>query len=132
MVCFTASAVTTLLPMDPANARIINADIMQMFMEKLEKFREMAGISKPKTDSSSDGEAKKPPVPLNDRPKDKNEKSHEQAGDSKHEPKEKAEKPQQLAENSEVKVGVSDGNDKPAASQNSPSTENLVEAKNPK
>ncbi|KAJ8622368.1 hypothetical protein MRB53_030897 [Persea americana] len=131
MVCFTTSMATTLLPMNPANARILNADIIQQFMEK---FREMAGISKPKADMNSDGEKKKPPVPLNDQQKDKNEKSNEKAGNSKHEAKE-AEKPQEKAENSKPKADVSKGDEKPlkpAVPQNSPSTGNPVEAKNPK
>lgn len=114
LFCLTTSVATSLLSLEPAEARTVNPEIRRKIMEKLEKIREMAGISKPKADSSSGGVLMKPPVPLNDQP-----------------PKEKAEKPQGKADKSKPEASISNGNNEknPPTQQNGPPTQSPVEAK---
>ncbi|KAL6011044.1 hypothetical protein ACLOJK_001488 [Asimina triloba] len=53
MVCLTASLFTTLFPVGAVEARSTKAENKRRVKEKLDKLREKAEASKPKTDSGS-------------------------------------------------------------------------------
>ncbi|CAN6550137.1 unnamed protein product [Malus baccata var. baccata] len=53
----------TLLPTEPAEARIVNPEIRKKIFEKLEKIREHFGLSKPKTNDGKEAYPLPPPPP---------------------------------------------------------------------
>ncbi|XP_068333535.1 uncharacterized protein [Pyrus communis] len=53
----------TLLPTEPAEARIVNPEIRKKIFEKLEKIREHFGLSRPKTNDGKEEYPSPPPPP---------------------------------------------------------------------
>ncbi|KAM0983461.1 hypothetical protein FF1_011063 [Malus domestica] len=53
----------TLLPTEPAEARLVNPEIRKKIFEKLKKIREHFGLSKPKTNDGKEAYPSPPPPP---------------------------------------------------------------------